>query len=487
MSVRLRFSTIRPSYIWRIGLIMGGVLVAVSVFFLFRELVIVRSDLGRAEMRAEDIKRSAYAVTYRVMSAPQAPWRVPEASPVLPAPDTASPFRPGGRWRMIGGPNASIGWPEDYKFIDIKAMDVYRDRLYIGIRSDKSYNPRNIADVFRYDGSRWEHVGGNGIRHSWKSGAKTRIQDLQDIGGYLYAAIGGGKPAGEAELWRFDGETWELFGGRGINGGWDREHGVVFSVESYKGDIYAGLHSYDLRTPPAIYRFDSNQKRWHKIAGNGELGSWPARDSNGRITYYQPYEMAVYKGELYVGMASITPRLDIWRFDGSRWEKIGGGGIRNSWRPTSNKLSHYLVTDLKPYQGHLIATLAYRTERPFHPIWAFDGQIWRPVGNRLPGQWRFNRNSNNAFSYRGYLYVGIQNPWIGASLWEYDGRSKWRPVLGYGKYGSWGPKSFPGGVVAFPYHGYVYRITEFRENLIVSTGGEVLDGGQVWSYSPPGK
>ena len=102
----------------------------------------------------------------------------------------------------------------------------------------------------------------------------------------------------------------------------------------------------------------------------------------------------------------------------------------------------------------------------------------------LPPQWRYNRNSNSAIVFRDRIYVGIQNPWIGPSLWEYGGQ-KWRAVLGYDKFGSWGPKKPPGGIMAYPYLGYVYRMVVHRGSLIAALGSEVVGGAQVWRFEAP--
>lgn len=419
----------------------------------------------------------AYTATYRLMQDLSAPWlidREPAAVSTAPPP---SAFRPQTSWQQLAGPYLDNGWP-DVRSFDIKALASFQGHIYAGIRAGWSYNRDDIALVFRYDGERWEHVGGDGVFGSWPAGTQSRIQNLEVIGGMLYAAIGGAL-TGEAEVWRFDGSVWELFGGNGL--GWDEgDHDVAYSIREFDGAIYVGVHSLDFVTPPAVYRFDGS---WGRVAGHGERGSWPpfAGDAN---TYFQPYEMYVYQGELYLGMTSHDPRLDIWRFDGDRWERVAGDGLNDSWVIESTHRRHYLITDLFEHEGLLIATLAFWGDEQFHPVWAFDGETWAPVGNVLPPQWRYNRNTNSATSWNGRLYAGMQNPWIGASLWEFDG-SAWAPVLGYGQHGSWGAGEPPGGVWAFPFHGYVYTLIDHEGALVASLGSEVVGGAQIWAFDPP--
>lgn len=388
-----------------------------------------------------------------------------------------SPFTDKTNWQEIAGPHMTNGWP-DVRSFDIKAIASFQGKLYAGIRAGLSYNGDDIALVYEWDGKTWRHVGGDGVKSSWAAGSKSRIQDLDVINGKLYAAIGGTK-TGEAEFWRFDGNTWGIIAGNGK--GWKKgEHDVAYSIAGFQDGLVMAVHSYDFKTPPAVYFLKDD--KFTKIAGDGELGSWPANDSEGN-TYAQAYEFAVYRGELYLSMTAYGPRMDIWRFNGKRWQQIAGHGINESWKITSTHRKHYLVTDLLVYQDKLIATLAFWGEEAFHPIWAFDGETWKPVGNKLPPQWKYNRNSNNTESWHGRLYVGIQNPWIGASMWEY-GDNEWRPVLGYGKYGSWGQDKPPGGIQAYPWHGYVYRMIEHDNAFIAALGSEVVGGAQIWRYAP---
>ena len=135
-------------------------------------------------------------------------------------------------------------------------------------------------------------VGGGGILGSWKgrseSGDLTESAWVNSLlvdpkGDTLYAGL---KQAEEgAQLWRFDGKRWIQMGGtgKGEYGDWDsRIYGNVYTLVWHDGMLWAGL-----------------------------LGKLPSSSSG---AYYEGFS----NGEIY-------------RFDGSCWERISGDGIRYGW------------------------------------------------------------------------------------------------------------------------------------------------------------
>src|SRR5690606_33081304 len=77
----------------------------------------------------------------------------------------------------------------------------------------------------------WELIGGAGRNESWSAQAgHNRVRALVEFQGKLYAGIG----TGDAQVWRFDGVRWEQVGGSSIMGSWPSQIGSVQTAPAGK-------------------------------------------------------------------------------------------------------------------------------------------------------------------------------------------------------------------------------------------------------------
>ena len=91
---------------------------------------------------------------------------------------------------------------------------------------------------------------------SWESLAIEAVNSLISYNGKLYAGLG--TTAGEGEVWRYDGSSWEKVGGDTINSSW--ANNVIESVHSltvYNGKLYAGLGE-TANVDPAVWSYGGN-------------------------------------------------------------------------------------------------------------------------------------------------------------------------------------------------------------------------------------
>ena len=109
-------------------------------------------------------------------------------------------------------------------------------KLYAGISAAS-----NNAEVWSWDGSTWTRFGGGYINKSWGYFNLQDVETMTVSGDYLYAGTGY-TVAGNAQVWRFDGNSWEIVGGQGLNGSWSPStYENVLSMISVGGNLYVGL------------------------------------------------------------------------------------------------------------------------------------------------------------------------------------------------------------------------------------------------------
>ncbi len=164
---------------------------------------------------------------------------------------------------------------------------------------------------------------------------------------YLY--VGTGLHLGMAQVWRFDGTQWQKIGGDNLNGGWGSDMDSVWHLTFHRGELFAGLVGEDSGEQRALlYRFDG--VHWELVTGDsGERGGW-AKNTGYTMAY-----VSVSDGQrLYTGLAGRGDgAADVWRFDGSSFQQIGGDGLNGSW---SNPDARF-VEDAIVWNGELYVSL----------------------------------------------------------------------------------------------------------------------------------
>jgi len=380
-----------------------------------------------------------------------------------------SKFSTRGQWIMVGGQGINGSWAAD-RFDMVRGLAVYKGDLFASLSGPKEGD----AQVWRFDGSKWEQVAGDGVRRSWPTGSKRRVNALLSDGGHLHAGVGSPHRLGAAEVWRFDGQGWELIGGKGLKGSWgpDKDD-IAYTLAVLGGDIYVGLLSEDTGGRAYVYRYDG--KRWIRIAGKKEFGSWAEGEG-----YQGIFKLFVHEGHLYAATWGRLPGTsDIWRFNGQKWEQVGGDEVRGSWK------GHTVgwIESLASHQGKLIAALVSRTSDfgSAAPIWGFDGNRWQPVaGDRVSASWNESKIFRGLIVHEGSLCVGTGGKAGTSSLWKLQDGDRWEQIAGRGLNGSWGA-SGPLTKVGKEAFEWVDVVTIHNGDLVVGLAG-YPGAAQVWRY-----
>ena len=388
-------------------------------------------------------------------------------------------------WELIGGHGQLGSWtPEDGQERG-RALTVFQGRLYAGIGAAS-------ADVWRFDGEAWEHVGGQGVRGSWDApgevvGAAGHRPELRWVNvlaadpadEVLHAGV---KSARGAQLWRFDGEGWELVGGEGDDGDWHSEsYDHVYALAWHDDRLYAGMQGFlsvgDHYQPEQgnaeIFRLDGG--RWERVAGQGENGSW--QEDSAAMWVYQLLSVGdiLYAA---IGRRGEGARYwigEVWRFVDERWERIGGEGENGSWDPGCVNL----VTSLIEYQAKVV--IGFNTPAvPLHQgafgnVWAWDPgagrwlELCQPVEDADSELVQSQTMFNTSLVDRGHLVLGGGAPHtLGMlGLWSLDvAANRWRCFARPGmRFAS------PDDAAFWDEGRYAYSMAHFRGDLILGVKG----------------
>lgn len=303
----------------------------------------------------------------------------------------------GSSWSIIGGQGLNNSW-DPYVYESVISMTSYNGQLYVGLGTTAS-----DADVWRWNGTSWQQVGGDGLNSSWGANYEE-VSAMVSYGGYLYAGIGISNS--EGEVYRWDGTSWTKIGGDGINSGWPLNYDRVSSLAVYNGEIIAGLGG----AAGEGEAWKWNGSSWAKIGGDGLNNGWDA-------TIEHIYAMTSYNGKLYAGLGLTTDDAEVWEWDGSSWTKVGGDDVNSSWTGGT----YEVVSTLSTYNGNLFVGIGNT---------AGDGEVWRlasngswskVAGNNLNSGWGNLIEEVQALnSYKGKLYAGIGNTAnADAAVWSY--------------------------------------------------------------------
>ncbi|MEK9195746.1 MAG: hypothetical protein AAB914_00070, partial [Patescibacteria group bacterium] len=182
----------------------------------------------------------------------------------------------------------------------------------------------------------WTQQAGNDIKSSWDLNGKFAVMSQVVIGSNLYAGLG--NAVGDAEVWKWDGTVWSQVGGDGKNSSWaDITFENVTSMSANGNTLYAGLGS---STGDAeVWSCDTSTGclSWTKIAGDGINSGWAVN------TFEEVQSMTFMGSNLYVGLGTTANDAEVWRWNGTAWTKIGGDSLNSGW--TTNIESVYSLTN----------------------------------------------------------------------------------------------------------------------------------------------
>ena len=363
-------------------------------------------------------------------------------APSLPTPPQQSPFA-AGAWEKIGGDG--VGWPAD-QFYKVRSLAFVRGTLFASLTGPTQEGPR--GEVWAFASGFWRRIGGS-ERNSWPA-EPAFVDQLAHHRGSLYAGAA-------QHLWCYDGNRWtDAVGSLPVK---DRAGPYAFA------EMEQGL-AVSFWGDPAVGVFDGTSCKRLPDPCDG----WGA---NARTVYC----LAMFQGLLYAGTG--TGRLSgaassVYRFDGGRWEKVAGAGIRGSWTQAGVPF----VLSLTVFGAQLIATLSRPPGTPATAsnAWAFDGDEWRPIGRGAPPSIMAHSSiMNDAKIFNGHLVVATgDSERRDARVWTLDAQQHWHDVSGSALNAA--PNDRPGGY-------WIYSLCVGDNHLYAGTAGH-QGGARVFQWKP---
>ncbi len=358
-----------------------------------------------------------------------------------------------GSWTRIGGGYINKSWG-GYNIQNVESMTVYGSYLYAGTGNTVAGN----ALVWRFDGNSWQIVGGQGINNSWAATTYEDVTSMISFGGNLY--VGLGTSANDAEVWKYDGSTWNQIGGDSLNSGWTTNFEEVSSMAVLAGNLYAGIGN--SANDAEVWMW--NGSSWAKIGGDSLNSGWTTN-------FERVSSLSVYDGQLYAGLGLTAGDAEVWRWNGSSWAKIGGDGVNSSWNTVYEQ-----VESMIPYNGKLYAGLGNSTGDA--ELWEWTGTAWSIVGgDGVNGSWLDGQYEQvkSLVTYNGKLYAGLGNSAGDGEVWEMDG-SSWSKIGGGGTNSSWTANATES----------VRSFSVYKGKLYAGLGDSANTDAAVWSYGNNG-
>lgn len=353
-------------------------------------------------------------------------------------------------------------------------------------------NTAGENEVWQNNGSGWVQIGGLSATNDFGT-SHTNVKSLLYANGTLYAGLQHTSSTLGGELWSYNGSIWTFEGGNYVNNSWgftglhSVESSVVVNDKLYVGTGYTtnSIHGNAL-----VFEYNGNS--WEMIGGQGVNSSW-FRTSPG------PYEtvntMANLNGKLYVGLGSSTGDAEVWGWEivsNNTWTQVGGENIYGAWGAVSNV--HEMVTSMSVHlcSGSstdycLFAGLGNSSNDG--EVWQYDpsatpNPVWTQIGGVSTGNWGASAGFDRVPAmtiYNGKLIAGLGYSANGeAEVWEWSGTGTNWTIIG-GNNGttnvnsSWDPQ---GNLE----HEAVVSLAVFNGDLYAGLGISSGDG-ELWKYS----
>ncbi|HYH74835.1 MAG TPA: LamG-like jellyroll fold domain-containing protein [Candidatus Saccharimonadales bacterium] len=321
----------------------------------------------------------------------------------------------GTNWTLQGGNYVNKSWGYSGAG-SVQVMQHVGQYMYAGMGS-----AAGSALVWRYDGSRWELIGGQGVNGSWAPNAYEQVMSMASYGGKLY--VGLGASANDAEVWEWNGTTWTKIGGDSVNAGWGASYEEVSALASHGGYLYAGLGA--SANDAEVWRYEGTT--WTRIGGDSVNSGWTTNFE--RVSAF-----ALFEGRLVAGLGASAGDGEVWQWSGSAWTRIGGDGVNSSWANTT----YEQVETIVPYNGKLYVGLGASTDDA--EVWEWNGTTWTKVGgDDVGGSWASGtyERVKSLVVYNGDLYAGLGNTAGDGEVWQWNGTA-WTRIAGNAINAGWG-------------------------------------------------
>ncbi|MDQ3008171.1 MAG: fibronectin type III domain-containing protein [bacterium] len=358
----------------------------------------------------------------------------------------------GGTWRQIGGDQINDSWSVR-GLQNVEVMSVHGEYLYAGTGNVGSGN----ATVWRFDGSTWEFIGGQGKNNSWPVDTYENVLSMVSYNGEL--VVGLGTTANDAEVWGFDGSTWTKIGGDSINNGWSTNFEEVASLAVIDDTLYAGLGN--SANDAEVWSYNGTD--WTKIGGDSINNGWS-------INFERVNTLSVLGNTLYAGLGASVNDAEVWMWNGSTWTKVGGDGLNSSWNTEFEQVESSVI-----FENNLYVGLGNGTGDA--ELWMWNGSTWTKVGgDDVNSSWTSGtyERVKTLTVYNGAIFAGIGNGTGDGEVWRFNG-SSWTQV--------------GGDSINSSYSNAIEETTTFtgyRGKLYAGTGLSANLDAQVWVYGANG-
>jgi hypothetical protein len=359
-------------------------------------------------------------------------------------------------WSLVGGNFVNSSWGV-YNLQSVESFTASGNYLYAGTGLTVAGN----AQVWRFDGTTWTIIGGQGINSSWTANTYEQITSMIAFNGDVY--VGLGTTDNDAEVWKWNGTVWAKVAGDNVNSAWgsvSSAHNWIYSFAIYNGQLHAGLGG-AANTEAEVWRMANDTGTWTKVGGDNTNSGW-------NTGYESVHSMAVYGSYLYAGLGTGAGDAEVWRFNGTTWggAAIGGDGLNSSWTTVG---AYETVEALRVYNGKLYAGLG--TSSDDAEVWEYNGTTWSKIGGDDLGWASGEMERVRSFAvYDGDLYASLGTAQGDAEVWRYRDGS-WTKIGGDGN-GSWTASQYENATSLITFSGKLYAGLGDTANLDAS----------VWSY-----
>ncbi len=325
-------------------------------------------------------------------------------------------------WSKIGGDGLNSGWADGI-YEDASSLTTDGTNIYVGLGN----TPANEAEVWRYDGSTWTKVGGDGVNSSWNT-SYERVTTMTASGTTVYAGLG--TSAGDAEIWRCtscDGgsPTWAKIAGDGTGTGGQSWTSVYEDVSAL-----AIVNSTTLAVGLGTSAGDA--ELWTCDLGGtcSVTAGWTKRGGDATGSGGQSWTNAMEEIRsitssgtvVYVGIGVTAGDADVWRCDlggtcttTSGWTQVGGDGLNSGWAAsTFERVWDLLASGTTVYAS--IGDTAGDAE-----VWACASCATSPAWTRVGGDGTgisgqsWGNTTGASFLYATSLALIGTNLFVGAS------------------------------------------------------------------------
>lgn len=363
-------------------------------------------------------------------------------------------------WSQTGGNSPSTSWdtvsPTDAKSSIIDGTD-----LYVGLGGSAA----NDAEVWKWNGSSWTKIGGDGINSGWATTSNyASVNSMTIMSGYLYVGVGGSTSAANATVWRCqlsaNCATWSLAAGLGWGTGFEYVH----SLATIGSNVFAGTGN-DTAGDAEVYRYTTaGGGVWSKIGGDG-TGPLAAHEC--------VCSMTTDGTDLYVGTGTGASDAEVWKWSvaGSSWAKQGGDALNlgggASW-PTGFET----VWSMTYFGSNLYVGLGDDAGQA--EVWRLNGTTWTQIADTT---WGTNTHEKvlSMTNDGTDLYVGLgETSNTDGEVWKYT-------VSGgtWGKIGGDGTGFSSGGTISSLVYGNSNLYAGFTDS--VSAGVLYSYNGSAWT------